>query len=70
MNPEVVLAVLPNTRDEAKSIKEIALALGLDIYSYIAAKTKRQLSRTSGDYCHPALEATKSWRGRYQHDRT
>ncbi len=39
MNPEAVLAVLPSTREEAKSMKEIALALGSDIYSHIVAKT-------------------------------
>jgi len=47
MNPEVVLAVLPDNKEEAKSLKEIALAMGLDISSYTAmARTKRQLSRT------------------------
>ncbi len=46
MNPEAVLAVLPDNKDEAISMKEIALALGLDISSYTAmARTKRQLSR-------------------------
>ena len=47
MNPEDVLAVLPDSRDEAISMKEIAIALGLDISSYTAkGRTKRQLSRT------------------------
>ncbi len=47
MNPEDVLAVLPDSKDKAISMKEIALALGLDISSYTAmTKTKRQLSRT------------------------
>ncbi len=46
MNPEDVLAVLPNSKDKAVSMKEIALAFGLYISSYTAmAKTKRQLSR-------------------------
>ena len=46
MNPEAVLAVLPDNKDEAISMKEIALALGLDISSYTATgRTKRQLSR-------------------------
>ncbi len=46
MNPEAVLAVLPNSKAEAISVKEIALAMGLNISSYTAmAKTKRQLSR-------------------------
>jgi hypothetical protein len=35
MNHEEVLAVLPNSRDEAKSIKEIAQAMGLEISSYV-----------------------------------
>jgi predicted transcriptional regulator len=47
MNPEAVLAVLPDNKDEAMSMKEIALALGMDISSYTAmGRTKRQLSRT------------------------
>jgi hypothetical protein len=47
MNLEAVLAVLPDNKAEAISMKEIALALGLDISSYTAiARTKRQLSRT------------------------
>lgn len=46
MNPETVLAVLPDNKDEALSMKEIAIALGLDISSYtVMARTKRQLSR-------------------------
>ncbi len=47
MDPEAVLAVLPDNKDEAMSMKEIAVVLGLDISSYTAmAKTKRKLSRT------------------------
>ncbi len=46
MNHDAVLAVLPDNEDEAISMKEIALALGLDISSYTATgRTKRQLSR-------------------------
>lgn len=46
MNPDTVLAVLPDSKEEAKSLKEIALAMGMDISSYTAmARTKRQLSR-------------------------
>jgi hypothetical protein len=30
MNPDAVLAVLPNNKEEAKSLKEIAYAMGLD----------------------------------------
>lgn len=47
MNPDAVLAVLPDSRDEAISMKEIAIALGLDISSYTAmGRTSRQLART------------------------
>ena len=35
MNHEEVLAVLPYSREEAKSIKEIAKAMGLEITSYV-----------------------------------
>ncbi len=46
MNSDAVLAILPNSKDEAISMKEIALALGLDISSYTATgRTTRQLSR-------------------------
>ncbi len=46
MNHEVVLAVLPDSKEEAKSLKEIALAMGLDISTHTAmARTKRQISR-------------------------
>lgn len=44
MNPEDVLAVLPDGKDGTMSMEEIALALGMDISSYTAtAKIKRQL---------------------------
>ncbi len=47
MNPEAVLAILPNNKDEAMSMKEIALALGLDTSSYSTmGRTRRQLART------------------------
>ncbi len=47
MNHDAVLAVLPDNEDEAISMKEIALELGLDISSYTATgRTKRQLSRS------------------------
>jgi hypothetical protein len=36
MNSEAVLAVLPNNEEEALSMNEIALAMGLDISSYTA----------------------------------
>ena len=35
MNHEEVLAVLPDCKEEAKSIKEIAQAMGLVISSYV-----------------------------------
>jgi len=35
MNHEEVLAVLPDSKEEAKSIKEIAQAMGLEISSYV-----------------------------------
>ncbi len=48
------MAVLPDNKDEAMSMKEIAIALGMEISSYTAtAKTKRQLSR--------ALRALIKW---------
>ncbi len=34
MNPEAVLAVLPDSKEEAKSLKEIALAMGLEISTH------------------------------------
>jgi predicted transcriptional regulator len=47
MNSEAILAVLPDSKENAISMNEIALALGLDISSYTAlGRTKRQLSRT------------------------
>ncbi|MGA9098054.1 MAG: hypothetical protein WB392_03895 [Methanotrichaceae archaeon] len=46
MNPEVVLAVLPDSNEDALTLEDIALALNLDISSYTAmGRTKRQLSR-------------------------
>ena len=36
MNHEEVLAVLPDSKEEAKSIKEIAQAMGLEISSYVS----------------------------------
>jgi predicted transcriptional regulator len=47
MNPGAVLAVIPDSKEDALSLNEIALALGLDVSSYPAmGRTKRQLSRT------------------------
>jgi predicted transcriptional regulator len=46
MSPEAVLAVLHDSKDDALSMNEIALAMSLDISSYTAmGRTKRQLSR-------------------------
>ena len=47
MNPEAILAVLPDSKKGALTLEDIALALGLDTSSYTAlGRTKRQLSRT------------------------
>ena len=47
MNPEAVLAVLPDSKEDALTLEDIAIALGMDISSYTAmGRTKRQLSRT------------------------
>ena len=35
MNHEEVLAVLPDSKEDAKSIKEISQAMGLEISSYV-----------------------------------
>ena len=35
MNQEAVLAVLPDSKDDAKSLKEIANEMGLDITAYV-----------------------------------
>ena len=46
MNPEAVLAVLPDSKEDALTLGDIALALSLDTSSYTAmGRTKRQLSR-------------------------
>ena len=49
MNHEEVLAVLPDSREEAKSIKEIAQAMGLEITSYVDwVRAERRLVRVLG----------------------
>jgi transcription initiation factor IIE alpha subunit len=54
MNHEEVLAVLPDNREEAVSIKEIAKAMGLEISSYVDwVRAERRLVR--------ALGALKKW---------
>ncbi len=46
MNSELVLEFLPINKEDAKSMDEIAQAMGLDISSYTSsARTKRQLAR-------------------------
>jgi hypothetical protein len=49
MNHDDVLAVLPDSRGEAKSIKEIAQAMGLEISSYVDwVRAERRLVRALG----------------------
>jgi predicted Rossmann fold nucleotide-binding protein DprA/Smf involved in DNA uptake len=49
MNHEEVLAVLPDSKDEAKSITEIAQAMGLEISSYVDwIRAERRLVRALG----------------------
>ena len=45
MNHEAILAVLPENRDEAKSLKEIVLAMELEMASYADwIRVERRLS--------------------------
>jgi len=45
MNHEAILAVLPDSKDDAKSLKEIAQALGLEVSSYVDwIRIERRLS--------------------------
>ena len=45
MNHEAILAVLPDSEDDAKSLKDIAQAMGLEISSYIDwIRIERRLS--------------------------
>jgi hypothetical protein len=45
MNHDTILAVLPDSKDDAKSLKEIAHAMGLEISSYIDwIRIERRLS--------------------------
>jgi hypothetical protein len=47
MNHEIVLAALPNSEGEAISLKEIALAMGLEILSYSdRIRVQRRLARS------------------------
>ena len=54
MNQEAVLAALPDSRDDAKSLKEIANEMGLDINTYVDwIRVERRLSSS--------LRALKRW---------
>ena len=45
MNQEAILAVLPDSKDDAKSLKEIAKEMGLDITAYVDwIRVERRLS--------------------------
>ena len=45
MNHEAILAVLPDSKDDAKSLKEIAQALGLEMNTYVDwIRAERRLS--------------------------
>jgi predicted transcriptional regulator len=45
MNQEAILAVLPDSKDDAKSLKEIAQSLGLEMNSYVDwIRIERRLS--------------------------
>jgi len=49
MNHDDILAVLPDSREEAKSIKEIAIAMGLETSSYVDwVRAERRLVRALG----------------------
>ena len=45
MNQEAILAVLPDSKDDAKSLKEIANEMGLEITTYVDwIRVERRLS--------------------------
>jgi predicted transcriptional regulator len=45
VNQEAILAVLPDSKDDAKSLKEIANEMGLDITAYVDwIRAERRLS--------------------------
>jgi len=47
MNHEAILAVLPDSKDDALSLKEIARALGLEMNSYVDwIRAERRLSNS------------------------
>ncbi len=53
------MAALPDAREEAISINEITPVPGTDIYSNNVAKTKHELSKTSGHYGCPSAGSSK-----------
>ena len=49
MNHDIILAVLPSSKDDAKSLKEIASEMDLDISRYVDwIRAERRLSRSLG----------------------
>ena len=49
MNREAILAVLPHSKDDAKSLKEIAKEMDLDITAYVDwIRAERRLSSSLG----------------------
>jgi predicted transcriptional regulator len=47
MNHDTILAVLPESKDDAKSLKEIAIEMGLDINRYVDwIRAERRLTRS------------------------
>ena len=60
MNQEAILAMLPHSKDDAKSLKEIANEMGRDINSYVDwIRVERRLSsslRTLARWGFLALE--------------
>ena len=56
MNHDIILAVLPSSKDDAKSLKEIAKEMGLDITAYVDwIRVERRLSSS--------LRALARWAG-------
>ena len=49
MNHDIILSVLPSSKDDAKSLKEIAREMGLDITAYVDwIRVERRLSSSEG----------------------
>jgi hypothetical protein len=54
VNQEAILAVLPDSKDDAKSLKEIANEMGLEITAYVDwIRVERRMSSS--------LRALKRW---------